>query len=243
MRILKETFIDITESVLTIINSFTRNVHIASKYLRNIVVWLCPFVLLLLGAYVLIFYVFGSEFDHYIQFLRVIVWPVTILIALFFFRKVATYMFFSMKEFNFFGAKGELKDITKVIEERVESRIREEKEEEMRSNKIKSVERKLQKANASTENAKTKADENYELARSIFKDFKELSESHERVSKELNELRERESARAERMRLGMEQFRRRREEREFESSRESNESGSDDAGTPVISHVREKKYE
>lgn len=52
--------------------------------------------------------------------LGVVVWPVVVLIVALFFKKVFTYLFFSMEEFNFFGARGQLIDVKTMIAQEVE---------------------------------------------------------------------------------------------------------------------------
>ncbi len=160
---------------------------------------MCPFILFLLSCAAAVFFFKGS-LERYIELLTITIWPITILLALFFFRKVVTYMFFSMDEFNFFGAKGELKDITGVIEERVARRMSDQKAEQERQEEIKVIADSLEKAKASHNNVEQKAKENLELARSIFKDYKNLSQKHIETSKELDALRRKEELRQERVR-------------------------------------------
>lgn len=81
-----------------------------------------------------------------LDILKIAVWPLVLMSALFFFRKVFTYMFFSVDEFSLFGIKGTLKNVYAVIEEKAQEkydrRLREEeskKEIEKMSNELKKV--------------------------------------------------------------------------------------------------------
>jgi hypothetical protein len=159
-------------------------------YIRNVFSWMSPFILFLLSLGVLV-YCLGENFDKYITFVSVTIWPVTILLALAFFRKVFTYLFFSMNAYNFFGAKGELKDVTQVIEESVEKRIKEEKEELKRGEELKSIAESIEKAKLSRDNAEKKAKENLDLAKDIFEKYKEVSEKYAEALKEVEEFRTR----------------------------------------------------
>ncbi len=66
-----------------------------------------------------------ADFSHFLRLVEIGIWPITVLICAFFFRKVFTYLFFSVEEYNFFGIRGSLKSVTSVIEER--ARMLEEK--------------------------------------------------------------------------------------------------------------------
>jgi AAA+ ATPase superfamily predicted ATPase len=68
--------------------------------------------------------------DKAIELVRIAAWPVVVVSAFMFFRKVLAYVFFSMKEYNFFGIKGELKDIETVIQERALKLIQDKKIQE-----------------------------------------------------------------------------------------------------------------
>lgn len=52
------------------------------------------------------------------------------MIIIFKFKETLTYFVFSFKEFNFFGAKGELKNPMELINEKVEERVENKKLEE-----------------------------------------------------------------------------------------------------------------
>lgn len=67
-------------------------------------------------------------FNQFVELLTIIVWPGVALIAAFFFRKVFTYVFFSMDQFNFFGAHGRLKRAEEMIEEEAARLVQREKD-------------------------------------------------------------------------------------------------------------------
>ena len=167
-------------------------------YLRNLIVWMCPFLLFLLLVAGTIF-LLKADFGKYIELTRVLIWPVTILLALFFFRKVFTYLFFSMDEFNFFGAKGELDDITEVISTQVEKRLREQDEKKKRSADIEGIASRLKKAEFSKSEVEKRATENLALAKDFFRKYQELSDTYSESTKELETLRQREMDRRARL--------------------------------------------
>ena len=88
--------------------------------------WIVPFALFLLATF-LPRVIWNISFNDYLEFLKILVWPISALIILFFFKKVITYLFFSIDGFNFFGAKGELKNVYDLITEKVNEKLEEEK--------------------------------------------------------------------------------------------------------------------
>ncbi len=152
--------------------------------------WLAPISVLLL-ALILPGYFLGTDF---IAFVKTIIWPVTILVILFFFKEVFTYLFFSMKEFNFFGMKGTLRSVIEIINERVENRFVDEKNEKERreltntlAGEIKEREGKIAVKDAEIKRTKGDADENLELARDILKEWKATKTKYQKIVTELEE--------------------------------------------------------
>jgi hypothetical protein len=142
--------------------------------IRNFLLWLCPFFIFLLLVGMVWFFLKGTP-DKYIELTKVLIWPITVLISLFFFRKVFTYMFFSMDEFNFFGVKGDLKNVNQMINEEAEKRIIREKEELATKEEMKKLEDKFN-------NTSTSAEENLQLARDVFKLYQDYkSESEKKI--------------------------------------------------------------
>jgi hypothetical protein len=95
---------------------------------RNLLVWLCPFFLFLIILF-LVAYFLGKDFEKYVALLKILIWPVTVLVILFFFRKVISYLFFAIQQFNFFGITGNLRNINDIINEEVEKKFLSEKKE------------------------------------------------------------------------------------------------------------------
>lgn len=82
---------------------------------------------------IIIWIIIGMSDDQFIrtkELLGIIVWPSVALFGALFFNKVFTYLFFSVRKFNFFGMEGELKNPVDVINEQVENRLREKEEKE-----------------------------------------------------------------------------------------------------------------
>lgn len=118
--------------------------------IRNLFEWLIPFNIFLMLIFIIKLFFKDINLN---ELLKIIIWPVTVLLILFFFRKVVTFLFFSMNEFNFFGAKGNLKDVNEIILEEVEKRFIEEKKEQ----KVKDERNKLYAEIHSRENEINKA--------------------------------------------------------------------------------------
>ena len=166
--------------------------------IRGFIVWIFPLALFAVGG-LLFVDILGKDTATYISLLKITVWPVTTLIILFFFRKVVTYLFFSMTEYNFFGNKGVLKDITEVIEERVEERLENEKSEVRHKAELEEKEAAIKKAVQSGKTQEEKAKELQRITTEILGLYKEASEKHNSALKELNFLRDKEQKRQERM--------------------------------------------
>jgi len=71
-----------------------------------------------------------SQFQRIKELLVIIMWPLIIFFGALFFNKVFTYLFFSVRKFNFFGMEGKLRNIEDVINEQVENRLQEKKDKE-----------------------------------------------------------------------------------------------------------------
>lgn len=148
------------------------------------------FILLLLLSILLIFFISKTpDFQQFILILQTLIWPVVVLIGLLFFKKVFTYLLFSLEEFNFFGNKGKLKDVRELIEEKVEKIIEEEKSQRKRLEDEENFKKEFAKAKESRVGFEKKAKDNLELAMDIFKKYQELTKSNSELTKELNMLR------------------------------------------------------
>lgn len=137
--------------------------------------WLVPLAIFLLVTF-LPKIIWNLNFNDYMEFLRILIWPCTVLIILFFFKKIATYLFFSMDGFNFFGAKGNLKNVNDVIIEEVNRKFLEEKNEEMREKDMKEAREEIKSKEAEISKAQGSVDDNLNIAKGIMKEWKKSIE-------------------------------------------------------------------
>lgn len=151
---------------------FYRNSRLGLIFTRNLLLWLCPFFIFLL-VIILVWYFFGGTPDRYVELIRILIWPVTVLVGLFFFKKVFTYMFFSMDEFNFFGVKGDLKNVNLMINEEAEKRLLREKEDLATREEMKRLEEKFNNTSAT-------AEENLQLAKDVYKIYQDYKNENEK---------------------------------------------------------------
>ncbi len=152
-----------------------------SKLLEGWFMWLVPLTLFLI-ALIIPTYLFRLDF---LKFVEVLVWPFTTLTALFFFKKVFTYMFFSMDEFNFFGLKGHLKNVNEVIVEEVSRKFIEIEKEEKRKKDMEELNLEIKNKETEISRAKGSADENLDLARDVMKEWKESTKKSAKTILEL----------------------------------------------------------
>lgn len=150
--------------------------------------WLAPLALLLIALFAPT-YLFSVDF---LKLVEIVVWPFTILTTLFFFKKVVTYLFFSMDEFNFFGLKGNLKNINEVIVEEVNKRIFEKEREDKRRDEMEKLNAEIVKKGGEIEKkqreittTKTSAQEYINLAKEIFKEWKKSTEANNKAMSDL----------------------------------------------------------
>lgn len=165
-----------------------------NEKIKNIgekIISLIPYslLLILLISLGIVIYKYNLTFDRLIEILKIIIWPIIVLSALLFFRKVFTYLFFSMEEFNFFGTKGKLKDIREVIEEKVKIKFDESENEKLRGLEIKKITEDFEKMKLSKDSTDKKMEEWAELSKYIFNKYKEVSDLNVETKKELDSLR------------------------------------------------------
>lgn len=153
--------------------------------LGGLFLWLSPLALFLLVTY-LPKILWNPSFNDYLEFLKILVWPYTVLVILFFFKKVVTYLFFSMDEFNFFGAKGNLKNVNEVILEEVNKRFLDKENEEKRRNDMEKLNAEIKSKESEISKAKGTADENLDLAREIMKEWKKSTEQNKKTISDLS---------------------------------------------------------
>lgn len=156
-------------------------------------------LVLFVGAFLTLFYKGALSYAQYIEILKTLIWPTVVLISFLFFRKVFTYLFFSVGEFNFFGAKGTLKDIREVIEERVEERISDEKQREQRDKEIETLLAKVTKAEKSKNHVDAKVEAAQKDTIEVIGMYRKLAEEHFETLKELSEFRRRQDEKDERV--------------------------------------------
>lgn len=156
--------------------------------IKNLLEWLYPFF----GFLIIIFFVKSIflkdvNFNEFIELLKILIWPFTVLLILFFFKKVFTYLLFSMDEFNFFGAKGSLKNVNEIILEEVEKKFLKEKEEEEQK-------KTMEKLNTEINKKKGKASVYLAIARKVMAEWKKSTKQNKEtinnLTKENKRLRE-----------------------------------------------------
>ena len=194
---------------------------------------LLPYLILFVVLISWSFVMFKNNFsyEHFLGVIQIFIWPVVVLLVLLFFKKVFTYLFFSMEEFNFFGVKGRLKNITEVIEEKVEERIKEIEDNKKRNLEIERVSKELNKTKLSKEGSEKRVKEAIQLAEEVFKDYKVLIKEHGETTRELNELKEKQVMRNKSIRSALERAR----NVNIHNFSRSDDGGSDAAADEYIS--------
>lgn len=165
---MKEFFQKTWASILGLIN-----------LIRIFIVWVFPFLCYIVVVYYIIRRIYGFDLNTFTEILKITVWPATILIALFFFRKVVTYMFFSMNEFNFFGARGELVNVHRFLDDEIDRRLKEEKIISNRELEFKALTSEIKQKNGEIELKSGEAQENLSLATKILRAYSEYKKDAE----------------------------------------------------------------
>lgn len=145
--------------------------------------WLAPVAVFLLAL------IIPTKFFHldFLRFIDILAWPITVLTGLFFFKKVFTYLFFSMNEFNFFGLKGHLRNINEVILEEVNKKFSEKEEQEERRLAAERLSLEISKKEEEINEAKGTAAENLKLAKSVLDSWKKAIKEKDKFIKEIEE--------------------------------------------------------
>ncbi len=176
-----------------------------------------PYLVLAVLFMVIIMFVYDYGVSYYelVGLIEVLIWPAIILSALIFFRKVFTYMFFSMEEFNFFGNKGRLKNIQEIIEERAQQRVDEEKKVKETQSMNEKFENELKTAkNSGPQNDNAKVERLRIVAEKVFLKYKEALIESSKLTSELLVFRREKIERQARIAAMRERVSRRREEEE-----------------------------
>jgi len=128
---------------------------------------------------------YDFRYDQLISLIEILIWPLIIFSAFIFFRKVFTYLFFSMEEFNFFGNRGGLKNIQKVIEERVQQKFDSERKKEENQLGFKQMEIKIKGLELSQEDSDKRAKKNISFAKEIIEKYRKSLDENTKLMKEL----------------------------------------------------------
>lgn len=159
--------------------------------LRGFFLWLMPLAIFLLFTY-LPKVLWNTSFKDYLDFLKIIIWPYTVLVIIFFFKKVFTYLFFSIEGFDFFGINGTLKNVNTVISEHVDKKFLEEKngektkvDMEKLKKEIEVREKQISIKAGEVEGANVSAEKNLKLAGEILKEWKESAKKNEKIITDL----------------------------------------------------------
>lgn len=151
------------------------------KIVGGLLLWLAPLSILLTS---LIGPAYFLKVD-YLKLIDTLVWPFTVLTALFFFKKVVTYLFFSMDEFNFFGLKGHLKNVDEVILEEVNRRFDKIKEEEKQRIYVENLNSEIENKEKAINAAQGTADENLNLAKEVIKEWRQSIKHSNKIIEDL----------------------------------------------------------
>lgn len=127
--------------------------------------------------------IWDVEYKGYLDLIRIIAWPIVVLVAIFFFRKVFTYLFLSLREFNFFGNKGQLRDVNEVIQNEVDKRIEQKNKEEKDQHEAEEVSRKLTEMEK-TVGATEKASELIKIAKDLYDRWEKSQEEVRKLTYE-----------------------------------------------------------
>jgi len=172
------------------------------KNIINKIINFSPYLIIVILIGGLFIFINDLTYDQFLKFVEIMIWPAIVLLALLFFKKVFTYLFFSMEEFNFFGTKGRLKNVEEVIQEKAqelyENRERERELTEKENFFKKQIEN-LQKEKQTTNEewykfSKKVSDEWYKFSKDRVDDYKKLSNEYKDLLKTRDDLKKQISA-------------------------------------------------
>jgi septal ring factor EnvC (AmiA/AmiB activator) len=132
---------------------------------------------------------------NFLDLLKIIIWPLTIFVIAFYFRKVVTYLFFSMEEFNFFGAKGKLRSVHELIDTKANQLYKERIKRDKIDSERKEREARILEITDSKESVSKKNEELIQLANQQSEKITELEKmiDEERGTREASVKKARES--------------------------------------------------
>ena len=98
----------------------------------------------------------SSIWAGFLDLLRIVIWPALIFVVAMYFKEAFTYLIISVREFNIFGAKGELKNAYLVIEEKAEEKYQAKLKDETAKKETQEIEKLKQQAEELKKNAEKK---------------------------------------------------------------------------------------
>ncbi|MEK7639230.1 MAG: hypothetical protein AAB388_03670 [Patescibacteria group bacterium] len=160
-----------------------------SRFFESVLGLLPLFVLLTLsGVVLLVIFQSKTSFNQLIELLKVTIWPTIVLLLLLFFKKVFTYLFFSIEEFNFFGAKGKLKNVRSVVMEKAEDMYQSRLEQEKQEKENEKNKNELAMLRASKDNEVENKKKILDLAERILADKEKLVEENNSLKKKIDSI-------------------------------------------------------
>lgn len=163
------------------------------KILKDFLWGLCDaiptaFTFFIVAILVVAFFKQGPNLTSLLAILSVVLWPLVVLAALLFFRRVLTFLFFSLEEFNFFGARGKLKSVEAVINEKALELWEAQKAEKERQQEKEKLESELRSLNESKEDAARKTIRTFKFAEKLIADNSKLRRQMTAMRSELDKL-------------------------------------------------------
>lgn len=126
--------------------------------------------------------------EHWLRFFEIIAWPSVVVILLSLFKKIFTYLFLSVREFNIFGAHGRLRDPYEVIEERTAQKYKERITSEEHERHQEVLKRKIQNMEEELNSNALQRDELFLLSQESLRLLKEYRENNDELFLENQEL-------------------------------------------------------
>ena len=141
---------------------------------------------IIIGSLLVIIYK-GLTIEQFLKLVDILIWPIVIFSALFFFRKIFTYFFFTFEEFNFFGAKGQLKNPIKVINEMVEECLKQELGKKERKKKEEEYKKIINNAKLRVEEKEREVEETKNFTKEVIKSFDKLYNDYKIINEKYTE--------------------------------------------------------
>ena len=117
----------------------------------------------------------------FMALLRVIIWPALLWVIAMYFKEALTYLIISVREFNIFGAKGELRNAYEVIDEKAQRKFEdkvamEKREIELKDKeaKIEELSQKVSQSIGTAESQRLNAQESIKMAQGLLEENEKL---------------------------------------------------------------------